>query len=77
MGILVAEGPGALATLPPPGPLPPVANLDVTTMCALVSEVSHGGCDLPAVEEWSRRNVHWRECVLAERRSPVLQELAG
>ena len=35
-----------------PGSLWPPLNLDVTTMCALVSEVCHGGPANPAVVAW-------------------------
>ncbi len=49
----------SLRSLPPPPPAPASTNLDVTTMCALVSELSHGGAQDPDVELWAARTVHW------------------
>lgn len=49
----------SLRSLPPPPPAPASTNLDVTTMCALVSELSHGGAHDPHVEQWAQRTVHW------------------
>ncbi|GLC33618.1 hypothetical protein PLESTM_000092400 [Pleodorina starrii] len=75
-GAHVAVGPDSLRHLPPPPPVPTSTNLDVTTMCGLVSEVSHGGAHDPDVELWAQRTVHWRDCLAAERASPLLTELA-
>lgn len=53
----------SLRDVPRP-PLPPViVNLDVTSMCALVSEVCHGGPENDAVCEWAQRVCHWEECL--------------
>ncbi|EFJ51579.1 hypothetical protein VOLCADRAFT_87742 [Volvox carteri f. nagariensis] len=54
---------------------------DVTTMCGLVSEVSHqagitDGVTDPALEQWAQRTVHWRDCLAAEKSSPLMTELA-
>ena len=57
---------GSLAHLPPEPPLPAVTNLDVTAMCALVSEVSYyhdapeGGELQQVLDAWSTKNVHWK-----------------
>ncbi|KAG2446749.1 hypothetical protein HYH02_008310 [Chlamydomonas schloesseri] len=76
MGAHVALGPEALrAGLPPPPPLPAATCLDVTTMCGLVSEMSHGGAAEPSVQAWARRTVHWVECLEAERARPLLAEI--
>ncbi|GIL53318.1 hypothetical protein Vafri_8949, partial [Volvox africanus] len=75
-GAYVAVGPDSLRALPPPPPAPTVTNLDVTAMCGLVSEISHGGANDPEVELWAQRTVHWRDCLAAERASPLLQELS-
>ncbi|KXZ42456.1 hypothetical protein GPECTOR_145g747 [Gonium pectorale] len=75
MGAHAAVGPDSLRRLPPPPPLPEATNLDVTTMCGLVSEVSNGGAHSPEVEAWAQRTVHWVECLAAERASPLLSEL--
>ncbi|GAX81285.1 hypothetical protein CEUSTIGMA_g8717.t1 [Chlamydomonas eustigma] len=77
MGILVAEGVDALTTLPPAPAAPRVANLDVTTMCALVSEVCHAELEDLRLEAWSERNIHWRECWLEERNESRVMMLIG
>lgn len=61
MGILVS-GPGRFdpALLPPMPAVPKVANLDVTTLCALVSEVSHTDPAEPQLQAWAQRVVHWQ-----------------
>ena len=61
MGVLVS-GPGAFCSsvLPPLPPQPAVCNLDVTTMCALVSEVSNGDPARPSVQQWAQRVTHWK-----------------
>lgn len=51
---------GDIPRCPPP---PLIVNLDVTSMCALVSEVSHGGPTNSAVCEWAQRISHWEECL--------------
>ena len=43
---------GSLLDLPPAPAEPLTTNLDVTTMCALVSEVCHAGPANPAVVAW-------------------------
>ena len=61
MGVLVS-GPGLFdpALLPPMPPAPSVTNLDVTTLCALVSEVSHADPKGPELQAWAQRVAHWR-----------------
>ena len=61
MGVVVS-GPGRfdLALLPPMPAMPKVANLDVTTLCALVSEVSHTDPAEPQLQAWAQRVVHWQ-----------------
>lgn len=61
MGVVVS-GPGDFqsALLPPFTALPAVCNLDVTTLCALVSEVSHGDPLRPALQQWAQRVTHWK-----------------
>lgn len=74
----------ALAALPPlparTGPPPPV-NLDVTAMCALVSEVSWSGGggeeNAATLDRWASRTTHWRECLAAERAEPLLFSYEG
>jgi hypothetical protein len=42
-------------------PQPPsITNLDVTSLCALVSEVSWGDPHSPQLQAWAARTVHWR-----------------
>lgn len=61
MGVLVS-GPGPFnpALLPPMPPGPSVTNLDVTTLCALVSEVSHADPKGPELQSWAQRVTHWQ-----------------
>ena len=61
MGVVVT-GPGAFdpALLPPMPPDPTAVNLDVTTLCALVSEVSNGDPRRPELQQWAQRVVHWQ-----------------
>lgn len=61
MGVLVSgPGPFKPALLPPMPPGPSVTNLDVTTLCALVSEVSHADPKGPELQAWAQRVTHWR-----------------
>jgi hypothetical protein len=68
----------ALATLPPlpPDGAPFLINLDVTALCALVSEVSWSGGSSAAaalaLDRWAARTPHWRDCLAAERADPLL-----
>lgn len=61
MGVRVS-GPGLFdpALLPPMPPAPNVTNLDVTTLCALVSEVSHADSNGPELQAWAQRVTHWQ-----------------
>ena len=61
MGVLVS-GPGQFdsALLPPMPLLPSVTNLDVTTLCALVSEVSHADTSNPVLQQWAQKTKHWQ-----------------
>jgi hypothetical protein len=54
-----AAAAGSIAALPVPQP-PSVTNLDVTSLCALVSEVSWGDPHSPQLQAWAARTVHWR-----------------
>jgi len=51
---------GSLANLPEPHPPPSCTNLDTTTLCALVSEVSHRPASDPVLERWGGRTAHWQ-----------------
>jgi hypothetical protein len=53
---------GSIAALPVPQP-PSVTNLDATSLCALVSEVSWGDPHSPQLQAWAARTVHWRVSV--------------
>jgi len=81
--ILRANGVGGVAALDPlavlpPAPAPPkMANLDVTTLFALVSEVSHATrsnfmvfLDDPVVREWAAKKAQHRACLNAELEDP-------
>jgi hypothetical protein len=59
LGAKVACGPGSLAPLCG-RTSPPITNLDVTAMCALVSEVCWRapGCEVLAA--WAQRTTHWQ-----------------
>lgn len=61
MGISVS-GPGVFDAriCPQPPPLPTRTNLDVTTLCALCSEVCNGGQHSQRVHAWAARTSHWR-----------------
>ena len=61
MGVVVT-GPGRFdpALLPPMPPDPATVNLNVTTLCALVSEVSNGDPTRPELQQWAQRVVHWQ-----------------
>ena len=63
--LIPAAGPGPLRAtdLPPPPPPPAVVNLDVTTLCALVSEVGHGSPERPEMVAWAARVSHWQVCM--------------
>ncbi len=39
---------------------PNTVNIDVTTLCALVSESSHASVEDPLLVAWARRNRHWQ-----------------
>ncbi|GBF89975.1 hypothetical protein Rsub_02681 [Raphidocelis subcapitata] len=75
MGARVASGIGSLADLPEPHPPPATTNLDTTSLCALVSEVSHRPTGDPEIAAWAARTSHWAGCVAAERERRVLSEL--
>ncbi|KAI8465419.1 MAG: hypothetical protein J3K34DRAFT_461429 [Monoraphidium minutum] len=76
MGASAAVGIGSLAGLPEPHPPPAVTNLDTTTMCGLVSEVSHRPPADPQLVQWAARTRHWRDCLAAEAAGSLLVELA-
>lgn len=50
---------GSLPGLRPPPP-PAVTNLDVTTLCALVSEVSYADPHSAVMTEWAAQTTHWQ-----------------
>ena len=79
MGASVVDGQkDILAQLPPAPPEIRYANLDVTTMCALVTEVSNGGAvggGTPEVKAWAQRISHWVDSVEEEVRDPILTQL--
>jgi hypothetical protein len=56
---VVKSGPLQAASLPPVPSPPSRCNLDVTTLCGLVSEVSHTAGS-PEVQAWAARVSHWR-----------------
>ncbi|KAF6260979.1 hypothetical protein COO60DRAFT_1504123 [Scenedesmus sp. NREL 46B-D3] len=74
MGVVVADGPGSIAALPVPQP-PRITNLDVTSLCGLVSEVSWGDARSPQLQAWAARTVHWRDCLAAQIQEPLLPQL--
>ena len=79
MGATVVDGQTDFSLQLPPAP-PPIqyANLDVTTMCALVSEVSNGGAvggETPEVRAWAERISHWVDSVEEEAKDPILPQL--
>eukprot|EP00891_Asterochloris_glomerata_P000584 jgi/Astpho2/584/Aster-x0025 len=55
-------GPGALhaSMLPAPPPEPVAVNLDVTTLCAMVSEVCNSDVTHPDIQQWAVRVSHWQ-----------------
>lgn len=63
LGAKVASGPGSLAAVCGVT-CNNVINLDVTTLCALVSEVSWRDPDSEALQAWAARTSHWRVSVL-------------
>ncbi|CAG9461867.1 unnamed protein product [Pedinophyceae sp. YPF-701] len=84
MGAAVIDGMPASrsamdAALPGAPPRPATTVLDVTTLCALVSEVSNGGVvdRLAEVRAWAAGNVHRTACVDAELEAPLLPSLAS
>jgi hypothetical protein len=66
---------GSLAALPAPGAAPSTTNLDVTALCALVSEVSWADPSAPELAAWAARTTHWAECLAAQAERPLLPEL--
>lgn len=75
MGVHVTAGALSATCLPPPPPAPTRVNLCTTAMCALVAEVCHVSTDDAHIVQWSQRNVHWRDCLAAERQGRLLDEL--
>jgi len=55
-------GPGPIdaCQLPLVPPPPAALNADVTTLCALVSEVTNADPALPQLRSWADRTSHWR-----------------
>ena len=43
-------------------PRPRLANLDATTLCALVSLLSNDDASKPWYADWARGNPHWEQC---------------
>ncbi len=39
----------------------------MTTMCALISELSHADLDDTRLETWSMKNIHWQRCWQSEK----------
>eukprot|EP00210_Caulerpa_lentillifera_P008694 g8293.t1 len=54
---------------------PEIVNLDVTTLCALVSEVSHSGPRNSLVIQWAKKVSHWQRCLEQEEEDPLLPHL--
>ena len=50
----------AAGMLPAPAPEPAAVNLDVTTLCAMVSEVCNSDAAHPDVQQWAARVTHWQ-----------------
>lgn len=77
MGITVT-GPGPISSdqLPPVPPPPASVNLDVTTLCALVSELTNADPTRADLWAWAARISHWRECLAAEVEAPLHKILA-
>lgn len=50
----------AASMLPAPPPEPAAVNLDVTTLCAMVSEVCNSDVTRPDIQQWAARVSHWQ-----------------
>ena len=50
----------AASMLPAPPPEPVAVNLDVTTLCAMVSEVCNSDVTHPDIQQWAVRVSHWQ-----------------
>ena len=50
----------AASMLPSPPPEPGAVNLDVTTLCAMVSEVCNSDVRHPDIQQWAARVTHWQ-----------------
>ena len=63
MGVLVS-GPGRfdVSILPAMPAAPDTVNMDVTTLCALVSEVSNGDAFGADLQQWAQQVTHWQVC---------------
>ena len=51
--------------------------LEASTLCALVSEVTHAAPGAPEVREWAAGNAPREQCLWAEQRDPMLPTLRG
>lgn len=73
MGVLVS-GPGRfdVSILPAMPAAPDTVNMDVTTLCALVSEVSNGDAFGADLQQWAQQVTHWQDCLAAEQQNPML-----
>lgn len=58
----LCAGPGPISSdqLPPVPPPPASVNLDVTTLCALVSELTNADPTRADLWAWAARTSHWR-----------------
>jgi hypothetical protein len=63
LGGLAVTGPSLdLASLKLIPPAPQYVNFDATSLCALVSELTHTTLPDQSLEVWSHGNIHWRQC---------------
>ena len=60
LGVALLVGSWVEASLPRPPPRPQMANLDVTAMCAAVSQVGYSSQGDERVRVWSEGNEHIR-----------------
>jgi len=77
LGVVVIEDKGVLdvSLLPECPTMIDRVNLDVTTLCSLVSEVSNGGAGSKEVDLWAKAHPHLAACVDAELLEPFLPSL--
>eukprot|EP01025_Chloroclados_australasicus_P007088 TRINITY_DN12264_c0_g2_i4.p2 TRINITY_DN12264_c0_g2~~TRINITY_DN12264_c0_g2_i4.p2 ORF type:complete len:214 (-),score=15.48 TRINITY_DN12264_c0_g2_i4:275-916(-) len=71
MGAVVVSSMEELKSLKIAPPYPHGRNLDITTLCALVSQVTYDN-NSQAVKNWGKGNIHWSGCVEKDIEDPML-----